>query len=462
MRLPVNTFLRVPSYPLVLNPDFPTTMKKPLICLWIAFALLSLPACLQGRFEWEDESDRELVSAFYDSLGREPGYYELERYRSYMTADNWTLDDVRRDIELRNRERVRPDYVLTFSEREQWINWAFEDELGRAPTQKERMDYGKLLWGDGLSRREFRRRIRSDFSEQLDRFDRGSNRRGERSGREGSGEYGWKDRESGRGSDRDSDGWDDRGSRRWDDREDNWDDTQEPLDDTYLVDEKVRWVDGAEVERIIRKAYRDILSREPDDTGMRAYRRRMLDEGWSEQRLRNHLSESIEARGPELKRMVIRAYEDLLDRQPSQSEIDHYVQVAYSDKWEEKKLRKMIRESREYQYDRPHQMIKKAYNEVLLREPDGTAFEGLRKQIAKNDWDYERVKKHLRESPEYRTRTVPELVKKAYREVLGREPDPQGFEAYRKQMLQQDMSYEALVSRLRDSDEYRNRNKSKP
>jgi len=215
-------------------------MKKPLICLWIAFALLSLPACLQGRFEWEDESDRELVSAFYDSLGREPGYYELERYRSYMTADNWTLDDVRRDIELRNRERVRPDYVLTFSEREQWINWAFEDELGRAPTQKERMDYGKLLWGDGLSRREFRRRIRSDFSEQLDRFDRGSNRRGERSGREGSGEYGWKDRESGRGSDRDSDGWDDRGSRRWDDREDNWDDTQEPLDDTYLVDEKVR------------------------------------------------------------------------------------------------------------------------------------------------------------------------------------------------------------------------------
>ena len=74
----------------------------------------------------------------------------------------------------------------------------------------------------------------------------------------------------------------------------------------------------------------------------------------------------------------------------------------------------------------------------------------------------ERVKKHLRESPEYRTRTVPELVKKAYREVLGREPDPQGFEAYRKQMLQQDMSYEALVSRLRDSDEYRNRNKSKP
>ena len=435
-------------------------MKTHLICLRIAFVLLLLPACLQARSGWVDPDDTEdeLIGVFHDVLGREPGYYELERYRYCLIEDDWSLGDVRRDIELRNRERVRSDYVLTRAERDQWIDWAFEDELGRLPTDKERLHYGKFLWGHGMSRREFRSRIRMDFGDELEPFSDGYDHRGERSGRRGSGGSGWRDPDAGYEPDHGSGGWD-HDNNDWSDPEDHPD--GEYGSDDYLVDEKVRWLDGAEVERIIRKAYRDILDREPDDAGMRAYRRRMLDEGWSEQRLRNHLSESIEARGPELKRMVIRAYEDLLDRQPGQSEIDHYVQVAYSDKWEEKKLRKMIRESREYQYDRPHQMIKNAYNEVLLREPDGTAFEGLRKQIVKNNWDYERVKKHLRESPEYRTKTVPELVKKAYREVLGREPDPQGFEAYRKQMLKQDMSYEEMVSSLKNSEEYRNRNKSK-
>ena len=43
---------------------------------------------------------------------------------------------------------------------------------------------------------------------------------------------------------------------------------------------------GNQADRIVRRAYQDILNREPDVEGLRVYRSRVIDEGWTEQQVR--------------------------------------------------------------------------------------------------------------------------------------------------------------------------------
>ena len=54
---------------------------------------------------------------------------------------------------------------------------------------------------------------------------------------------------------------------------------------------------GASAERIVRRAYQDILKREPDPEGMRAFRSRIIDDGWTEADVRDALRSSPEYRG---------------------------------------------------------------------------------------------------------------------------------------------------------------------
>jgi hypothetical protein len=50
------------------------------------------------------------------------------------------------------------------------------------------------------------------------------------------------------------------------------------------------------VDLIIRRAYKDVLKREPDPSGMANYRRLMINERWSEQKVRDNLRNSPEYR----------------------------------------------------------------------------------------------------------------------------------------------------------------------
>lgn len=51
-----------------------------------------------------------------------------------------------------------------------------------------------------------------------------------------------------------------------------------------------------EARQIVRQAYRDILRREPDRSGLRQYVNAMLHEGWSEADVRRSLANSREYR----------------------------------------------------------------------------------------------------------------------------------------------------------------------
>ncbi|MDD2236475.1 MAG: hypothetical protein PHG65_04630 [Kiritimatiellae bacterium] len=105
---------------------------------------------------------------------------------------------------------------------------------------------------------------------------------------------------------------------------------------------------GEDYERIITRAYEDILNRKPDTGGLRNYRIKMIDEGWSEQDVRNDLRNSTEAKKGDVDQIIRRAYQDLLGRDPDRAGFDNYRKMIRDKDWSEQDVRNSIRESQEY------------------------------------------------------------------------------------------------------------------
>jgi len=112
-----------------------------------------------------------------------------------------------------------------------------------------------------------------------------------------------------------------------------------------------------DVDQIVRRAYRDILDREPDAQGMRLYRSHMLDDGWSESRVRETLRNSPEYREKstmtvdKAQEIVRRAYESVLKREPDAG-ASGYVNRVMRDHWTQQDVERELRKSDEYRNKR--------------------------------------------------------------------------------------------------------------
>src|SRR5262249_38715555 len=106
-------------------------------------------------------------------------------------------------------------------------------------------------------------------------------------------------------------------------------------------------------------------------------------------------------------------------------------------------------------------IIRNAYTELLDREPDPQGFQLYRNHMLNDGWSEDRVRETLRNSPEFRAKggmTVPtaqEIVRRAYLEVLKREPDPGGSQGYVDKVIREHWSQQDVERELRKSDEYR-------
>jgi hypothetical protein len=109
-------------------------------------------------------------------------------------------------------------------------------------------------------------------------------------------------------------------------------------------------------ERIVRRAYQDVLGRDPDPSGMRAYRSRIIDDGWTEAQVRDDLRRSPE-----------------------------------------------FREKNTMTYSRAQDVVRRAYLAVLKREPD-PASQAYVDRVMRDRWTQQDVERELRKSPEYRRR----------------------------------------------------------
>lgn len=105
-------------------------------------------------------------------------------------------------------------------------------------------------------------------------------------------------------------------------------------------------------ERVITRAYEDILGRQPDRDGMRHFRSRMIDERWDEARVRAALRESDEFRLRQIDTIINRAYDDLLRRKPDQQGRETYQRRMLKENWDEQRVRKDIMDSEEFRRKR--------------------------------------------------------------------------------------------------------------
>jgi len=104
---------------------------------------------------------------------------------------------------------------------------------------------------------------------------------------------------------------------------------------------------------IVRRAYQDILGRDPDPSGLRTFRSRIIDDGWTEQQVRQSLRESDEYREKNTMTMqkardiVRQAYLSVLNREPDPAS-ESWVQRVYRDRWSQAQVEAELRKSPEY------------------------------------------------------------------------------------------------------------------
>jgi len=108
--------------------------------------------------------------------------------------------------------------------------------------------------------------------------------------------------------------------------------------------------------------------------------------------------------------------------------------------------------------------VRRAYQDVLNREPDGAGLRLYRSRILDDGWTEADVREALRRSPEHRERNTmtrdraEEIVRRAYLSVLGRAPDS-GSRGYVDKVLRDKWTQHDVERELQRSPEYRNRNR---
>ena len=153
--------------------------------------------------------------------------------------------------------------------------------------------------------------------------------------------------------------------------------------------------------RALRAAYRDILNRDPDPDGLRFYRGRLLDAGWSEPQLRDALRRSDEFRSRDFSAIVRRVYREVLGRDPDASGLATYTRTL-SRGQTEVELRAELRRSKEGDALSVTAAITRAYRDILKRDPDPAGLENYRRLVREKAWDENRIREDLRRSEEFR------------------------------------------------------------
>jgi len=106
----------------------------------------------------------------------------------------------------------------------------------------------------------------------------------------------------------------------------------------------------------------------------------------------------------------------------------------------------------------PDVIIRRAYLDLLGREPDQAGIRDYRSLMIDQGWTETMVRDNIRRGDEFRREGADRIVRRAYRDVLGREADPEGLRLYRGKLLDKNWTEGDVRDALRKSDEYRKTN----
>ena len=104
----------------------------------------------------------------------------------------------------------------------------------------------------------------------------------------------------------------------------------------------------ADFDLVIKRAFADVLLRDATEADLRQYRSHMIDEGWTEIMVRERLRDSEEFRRETVDRIVRRAYVDVLGREADPGGLRAYGRNMREKGWTEGDVRDDLRRSQEY------------------------------------------------------------------------------------------------------------------
>ncbi|HEX2101426.1 MAG TPA: hypothetical protein VHF69_12215 [Candidatus Synoicihabitans sp.] len=105
---------------------------------------------------------------------------------------------------------------------------------------------------------------------------------------------------------------------------------------------------GGDGAAIVTRVYRDILGRDPEPNAVAHYSREIEARGWTESDLRNEVRRSREYRERDARAAVTRAYRDILKRDPDESGLATYIKFMVDEAWSESRVRDALRLSEEF------------------------------------------------------------------------------------------------------------------
>lgn len=164
-----------------------------------------------------------------------------------------------------------------------------------------------------------------------------------------------------------------------------------------------RPIDVRAVDAAIHRAYREVLRRPADPEGLRLYRHRIINEGWSEAQVIAQLQRSSEARGTDATEAITRAYREVLGRDPDPNGLAHY-RAKWREGWTQGQIRDDLRRSHEGRNNHIHAAITRAYREILGREPDPAGYANYERLMRDKGYTERDVRAALMSGDEYRQR----------------------------------------------------------
>jgi hypothetical protein len=127
-----------------------------------------------------------------------------------------------------------------------------------------------------------------------------------------------------------------------------------------------------------------------------------------------------------------------------------------ADAWSEEAVRADLRRSPEFRAINPDEVIARAYRDLLKRDPDP---EGARhyRELWNRGWTIGEIRADLRQSQERFDKHVRDVITRAYRDILGRDPDPQGLANYEKAVREKAWNEQQIRESLARSPEAQQR-----
>ena len=156
-----------------------------------------------------------------------------------------------------------------------------------------------------------------------------------------------------------------------------------------------------DADAAIRSAYRDLFGRDPDTIGLNNYRKRLLDSGWTETQLRDDIRKSTEYKNRDLNAIARNAYREILGRDPDASGLAAYTR-SLGRGMSDSELRAELRRSPEGVTRAARETVTRLYREILRREPDPDGLANYTKMLVERGWDEARLREALRRSPEFK------------------------------------------------------------